>query len=148
MSQASPVTASSEAERPDYASVWERGLAFALDALVLGIVTVPLNPVLYGPGLAPSVASGLFSAGTLVAFAWVTFFEGRYGSAPGKRVLRLKVVDPSDGTEIGYRRALVRRLGWLASIAPLYLGLAWMLWDPQRQTFHDKLARSIVIRRR
>jgi uncharacterized RDD family membrane protein YckC len=148
MSQASPLTASPEAGPREYATVWERGLAFVLDALVLGIIGVPFNPLLYGSELGSSVASGLFVAGTLGALAWMTFFEGRYGSAPGKRVLRLKVVDPSDGTEIGYRRALVRRLGWLASIAPLYLGLAWMLWDPQRQTFHDKLARSIVIRRR
>jgi uncharacterized RDD family membrane protein YckC len=26
------------------------------------------------------------------------------------------------------------------------MGYMWMLWDPERQTWHDKMAGSIVVR--
>ena len=33
---------------------------------------------------------------------------------------------------------------WIGSI-PLYLGWFWMLWDPQKQTWHDKVANTFVV---
>ena len=35
---------------------------------------------------------------------------------------------------------------WIGSI-PLYLGWFWMLWDPQKQTWHDKVANTSSCRR-
>jgi uncharacterized RDD family membrane protein YckC len=28
----------------------------------------------------------------------------------------------------------------------LYLGLLWVLWDPQKQGWHDKMAGTVVVR--
>jgi uncharacterized RDD family membrane protein YckC len=29
----------------------------------------------------------------------------------------------------------------------LLLGYLWMLWDPNKQTWHDKVAQSVVVKR-
>ena len=34
---------------------------------------------------------------------------------------------------------------WLSAI-PLLLGYFWMLWDPKKQTWHDKLVSTIVVK--
>ena len=39
-----------------------------------------------------------------------------------------------------------RQLAKLLSLIPLGLGFWWMLWDPRRQTWHDKIAGTIVVR--
>ena len=33
---------------------------------------------------------------------------------------------------------------WVGSI-PLYLGWFWMLWDSEKQTWHDKVANTFVV---
>ena len=35
----------------------------------------------------------------------------------------------------------------IISAWPCYLGYLWMLWDDRRQTWQDKVANSIVVRR-
>ena len=34
----------------------------------------------------------------------------------------------------------------ILSFIPLGLGYAWALWDPQRQTWHDKIMHTYVMR--
>jgi uncharacterized RDD family membrane protein YckC len=40
----------------------------------------------------------------------------------------------------------VRALSCFLSLAPVGLGFFWMLFDPNRQTWHDKIAGTIVVR--
>ena len=57
------------------------------------------------------------------------------------------MVDLRDGTgqPVGYVRAFVRWLGSILSALALFLGYFWMLWDPEKQTWHDKMAGSVVV---
>ena len=48
---------------------------------------------------------------------------------------------------IGTRRGFIRAVVRLASEFVLYLGYLWMIWDPKRQTWHDKAVKSIVVKR-
>lgn len=46
---------------------------------------------------------------------------------------------------IGYHRAFIR-CGWrIVSAIVSLLGYLWMLWDNEKQTWHDKMARSVVV---
>ena len=67
------------------------------------------------------------------------------GQTLGKKVLGIRVVDLSGAGRIGYGRATVRYFGRFVSAIPLALGYFWMLWDDQKQTWHDKFATSIVV---
>ena len=49
------------------------------------------------------------------------------------------------GGPIGYTRGFLRYIGRILSTIPFLLGYFWMLWDPQKQTWHDKIANSVVV---
>ncbi len=73
--------------------------------------------------------------------------QGRTGQTLGKKVSGIRVVGRQDGQPIGSGRALGRWLfAWLISGSICYLGYLWALWDPQKQTWHDKVVDTVVIR--
>jgi uncharacterized RDD family membrane protein YckC len=45
----------------------------------------------------------------------------------------------------GYGRGLIRYLGRAVSAIAFYVGYLWMLWDSQKQCWHDKFAREVVV---
>jgi uncharacterized RDD family membrane protein YckC len=63
-------------------------------------------------------------------------------------LLGLRIVDAEDGSAPGMRALVLRYLGYLVAALPLCLGYLWMLWDPRRQGWHDKMARTVVVRDR
>lgn len=72
---------------------------------------------------------------------------GRKGTTWGRTIVGVKVVDIDTGQPIGMPRALGRTLFEnIVSANVLYLGYLWMLWDKDRQTWHDKITRSTVVR--
>ena len=71
--------------------------------------------------------------------------EGRTGQTVGKRALGVRVLDARTGTPIGVGRAIGRHFGKIISAIPCGLGYLWMLWDPNKQTWHDKMVGSYVV---
>lgn len=63
----------------------------------------------------------------------------------GKRIVGTGVADAQTGEPIGYKRAALRRLVYCVEAIPLYLAWLWMFTNPDRQTWHDKAARSVVV---
>ncbi len=55
------------------------------------------------------------------------------------------MIDFNTGGPIGYGRAAVRYVARILSAIVIFLGYLWMLWDPQKQTWHDKLSGSVVV---
>jgi uncharacterized RDD family membrane protein YckC len=117
---------------------WRRFAAAVIDGIVLGIVSAILRAVLGLPG------SGI---GIVVDAAYFTYFHGTTGQTPGNAALGIRVVDLRDGTgaPIGYARALARWVVSIPSFFVVFLGYLWMLWDPEKQTWHDKAAGSVVV---
>jgi hypothetical protein len=80
---------------------------------------------------------------------WVLYRFGMYvwrSATLGEIVLNLRVEKLAGGSLIGdYGTAMVRALASLLSLLPLGLGFFWMLFDPQRQTWHDKISGSILV---
>ncbi len=121
------------------AGFWRRFAGAFIDGLLLGIVGWILRKIF---GLSLGAGEGL---NLLVSLGYFTYFHGTTGQTPGNAALSIRVVDKDGGAPIGYSRALVR---WVASIVSgilLLLGYLWMLWDGEKQTWHDKAANSVVI---
>ena len=120
------------------AGFWRRFVALLLDGLLLGIV----NGILVAM-LSDSAAQGL---SLLIGLTYFTLLEGgASGQTLGKKALSIRVIDRGSGGSIGYGRAIVRYIGRIVSTIPLLLGYLWMLWDKEKQTWHDKFANSIVV---
>ena len=43
---------------------------------------------------------------------------------------------------------MIRYLGYYVSAIPFGLGLLWVAFDPRKQGWHDKMAGTVVVRRR
>ena len=120
------------------ASFGRRFVALLVDSLVFVVVGVFLGII----GASETVVNVV---ALLVAISYFTYFEGSSGQTPGKRALGIRVVDQRGGGSIGYGRAAIRYVGRIVSSIPLLLGYLWMLWDSEKQTWHDKFASSVVV---
>jgi uncharacterized RDD family membrane protein YckC len=118
------------------AGFWRRFAAAFIDGILLGVVSFILRTILGTTG------SGLT---LLIGIVYYTYFHGSTGQTPGDAALSIRIVDKDGGGSIGYGRAFVR---WLVSIVSglvLLLGYLWMLWDGEKQTWHDKAANAVVV---
>jgi RDD family len=81
--------------------------------------------------------------------AWVLYRFGMYvwkSATLGEIVLNLRVEKLDGGSLVkDYGTAIVRALASLLSLLSLGLGFVWILFDPQRQTWHDKISGSVVV---
>ncbi len=73
--------------------------------------------------------------------------QGRTGSSLGKQWVGIAVISERDGMPIGGWRTFGRALLHILDALPCYLGFLWPLWDDKRQTFADKIMKTIVVKR-
>ena len=119
------------------ASFFTRLVAYFIDAVIVGVAGLVLGFV--GGRLGSVLA--LF-----VGLGYFAYFEGSAsGQTVGKRVMDIRVVDFASGGAIGPGRAAVRYLMRIVSGFVCLLGYLWMLWDRERQTWHDKVANTVVV---
>jgi uncharacterized RDD family membrane protein YckC len=130
-------TASGSGPSGPRASFGVRFLAALIDGILVGIVGVILRVLLGTPGTGLNVLLGL---------AYYGYLEGSpSGQTLGKRAMNIRVIDFATGQSIGVGKALVRYVARILSAIPCLLGYFWMLWDPEKQTWHDKIAGSVVV---
>ncbi|MCB0338928.1 MAG: RDD family protein, partial [Bdellovibrionales bacterium] len=67
-------------------------------------------------------------------------------ATPGKMLFRMKIVDAENFQPVSPARLLVRYLAYFVSILPLFFGILWVVWDKKKQGWHDKIARTVVVR--
>ena len=80
---------------------------------------------------------------TLIKLGFGYIFNPR-GWSPGKVVVGLRIVN-RDGEPPGLRWGLMRTAGTVFSEI-LYIGYFWALFDKRKQTWHDKLGKTYVVR--
>jgi uncharacterized RDD family membrane protein YckC len=121
------------------ASFWRRFSGLLLDSTIL-IVIDELLRLIVGNGIGRPLS-------IVLALIYFTGFVGsQRGQTPGMRAMRIRVISAGGGGPIGYKRATIRWLGGYISAAALLLGFLWMLWDEEKQCWHDKLAAAFVVR--
>ena|SRR3989442_406236 len=89
----------------------------------------------------------LIVAGLSVILFVVNFMvlAGAGGQTAGMRILGIYIVRV-DGRPFTMKQAALRHLiGYPLSTVAFFLGFLWMLWDPQQQGWHDKIARTVVV---
>lgn len=120
------------------AGFWLRFAGALIDGILISIVTLPLQ-LAVDPALYYAIALPL-------GIAYYTLLEGgARGQTVGKMAVGIRVYDLAGGGSIGYGRAFIRYIGRYVSAIVFLLGYFWMLWDKEKQTWHDKLAGSVVV---
>ena len=59
--------------------------------------------------------------------------------------MNIRVVDFNTGGEIGFAKGFLRYVGRIVSSIPCLLGYFWVLREPEKQTWHDKIANTLVV---
>jgi uncharacterized RDD family membrane protein YckC len=128
-SSAAASTASDVASLPR-AGFWIRMVALLIDvvlvALVLQLIDTDGDLIVVG-----------------LAFYGAVMWKLR-GSTVGGIVCNLQVVR-LDGRELSWDTAVVRALGCFLSLVVAFLGFIWIAFDPDRQSWHDKIAGTVVV---
>ena len=136
----------------EYAGFWARVGAALIDTILVSFLTIPLVRIVYGSayGSGMSVFQGpadIAISLLLPAIASVAFWVAR-GATPGKMAISAQVVDARTGLKPSLGQSVGRYLGYYVSAIPFGLGLLWVGIDPKKQGWHDKLAGTVVIRRK
>lgn len=120
---------------------WERLLALIIDEIILFVITVIFS--LFLSQIADNLTNLIF---WVLSIAYGTFFIWKSGSTPGKKLLKIKVVN-SSYQPLGLGASLLREsIGKLLSGIIFNLGYLWVLINGKRQAWHDKLAKSFVVK--
>jgi uncharacterized RDD family membrane protein YckC len=127
------------------AGFWARFAALLIDGIIVAIV--PAIVIIIG---AAANSGAIMAIGYIVGIAFGIFYEIYFiGKAPGqtygKKALGIRVIDFATGGEIGYGRSFLRLIGRYISALVCYLGYFWMLWDKEKQCWHDKMANDVVV---
>jgi uncharacterized RDD family membrane protein YckC len=117
-----------------------RFVQYLIDAIIIGVIATAIGAVL---SMSQNGRSGLSILFLLVYF---TAFEGARSQTLGMQVMGLKVVDARTGGAIDYSRAFIRSLGRLVASLVCLLGYLWVIWDKEKQGWHDKIATTYVVR--
>jgi uncharacterized RDD family membrane protein YckC len=135
-----------------YAGFWVRVGAYILDALLWAIIGAPILWAAYGPQV---FTSGNFVEGPVdflvswvfPALATILFWVYKQAT-PGKMAIGARVVDARTGEAASTGQYVGRYFAYFISALPLGLGVLWVAWDDRKQGWHDKLAGTVVVRRR
>jgi uncharacterized RDD family membrane protein YckC len=127
---------------PSYAGFWRRVGAVLVDSLIFSL----LFGLVLGPAFvnAPLFTLEGISRSILTLFITVGFWVSFLGT-PGKLLLGCQVVDADSFSIMSAKQAFIRFVAYLASMLPLMLGFLWVLKDPRKQAFHDKVANTVVL---
>lgn len=144
-----------------YASWGRRILSDFIDYIVIYFISTPFIGDA-GPRLRDTFTAGRTPEASdlaralvvtlIVIVSYTTLLHGWRGSTFGKMAARTVLVN-DDGSKVTPQTAFVRAVSFGAIlfssfilVAPLIVNELRPLWSRERQTFHDRIARTVVVR--
>ena len=133
-----------------YAGFWIRVVATIIDAIIWVLIVTPII-YFFGPDNYYSLESN-FSTWDIIlqiiyAVVCITFWL-KLAATPGKLLLGLKVLDAETGNTLSVGQAVIRYIMYFPSTILLLIGLIWVAFDGKKQGWHDKVAKSVVVKQR
>ena len=136
----------------EYAGFWIRTGATFIDAILIIAVTYPILYAIYGAAYFHDENAGIVAGPADFLLSWVApavmaiVFWLRKQGTPGKLALSLRVVDQKTGRTLTVGQSIGRYLAYFVAAIPLGLGFIWVAFDARKQGWHDKLAKTVVVR--
>lgn len=134
-----------------YATYSRRGRALFIDSLWWTVIVlfIPLGPstdeLLAAPDAFALTIAFWLMVGQCIPILVTGVMWAVWGTSPGKRVLRLRIVDADTGKSMTVRQAMLRTVGYLLTFCTLGAGFLWVFFNPRKQALHDRIANTVVI---
>ena len=134
------------------ANGWERFFAYMIDAFILNALLRILENTAEAQirsAFSLDEARTVLLVYLIFAFTLYTTYQilcgALGGQTLGKMIIGTRVVKPN-GDLLGWRDALLRAFGYILNGFTFGIGFAWLLVDDKRQGWHDKIAKTIVVK--
>lgn len=128
-----------------YAGFWWRVAAYCLDKVfIVLLVDLLLLPLSIFFEIYSEMA--IYTLLVLMAVVYHIFCWIKFAGTPGKLLFKLKVLNVETGQKITLKQAVIRCLSYIPSTIILFCGFFWIAFDEKKQGWHDKLAKTVVIR--
>jgi uncharacterized RDD family membrane protein YckC len=121
-----------------------RLVAYLIDGILLSIVNGILGAVFAMTGSDTLVMLGSLLT-FIISIGYFVYFWTSSGQTIGHSIMKIKVVS-TDGSTLTMGKAFMRYIGYIISGLVVGLGFLWVLFDADKQGWHDKIAGTYVIK--
>ena len=136
-------------ENIQLASISKRSVAFFIDEMLLSFLLII---VLWDSFVNAQTIEALIEVTNSFVIEYIimkilyqTFFLMQYGATLGKIAMKIRVITIASLENpiftVAFNRAIFRVISELL----FYLGFLWAMFDPARQGWHDKTAKTLVV---
>jgi len=127
----------------------KRLFAYVIDDMLISIIFVIIlwTPIQNAQSIeeVAAIVNSVWLYMVMTQILYHTWFVWQYGASLGKIAMKIKVVEIETMEQprlaIAFNRAVFRIISGMI----FYLGFVWALFDPARQTWHDKTASTLVV---
>ena len=131
------------------ASTQKRAMALFIDELLLSLILIFSLSDAFANAQTVEAMIELSNTFMLeymaIKIIYQTFFIVQYGATLGKIAMKIRVIEISTMQKPRLASAFNRAVFRIISEMLFYLGYLWGMFDPARQTWHDKTARTLVV---
>ncbi len=138
----------------EYVGFWARTGASLIDSFLTLLCTLPLAGMVYGKSYWLDAQASVVRGPSDLLITWVlpavlvVLFWMFKQATPGKMAVGARIVDARSGEPASTGQLIGRYLGYFISALVLGLGFFWVAFDSRKQGWHDKLAGTVVVRRK
>ena len=133
-----------------YVGFWARVLATLIDSVLIMAITLPPLLAIYGLAYLENdeAISGLADIliSNILPMILVILFWAKKQATPGKMAVSARIVDAETGKAPSVKQCVGRYFAYILSAIPLGLGFLWVAFDAKKQSWHDKLAGTVVVK--
>ncbi|WP_130804707.1 RDD family protein [Acinetobacter ihumii] len=140
----------------EYAGFWVRFGASIIDTLIMMLAIIPSAWIFYQGNYDLVFSTGLSDqqpalwfdilVNYIFPFLYTILFWLFLAGTPGKRLMRLKVLDEKTGNKLTVGQSIIRYIGYIPSTLVFLLGFIWIAFDSKKQGWHDKMAKTVVVK--
>ena len=143
-----------------YIGFWARFVAFLIDSIAASLILAPLATKVLGElvlsdydlndqaqltellgRLTAQLSFDVLLIGTIFVLFWI--FKN---ATPGKMLFKAVIVDARTLQAPTVPQNILRYFAYYVSLLPFGLGFLWIAFDARKQGWHDKIARTVVIK--
>lgn len=138
-----------ESENITLASLQKRGLAYFIDEILISV----LFSLIYFDQIPENMSTeemigainSLFGYVVVLKVIYQTYFVWMYGATLGRIAMKIRVISTDDLENPSFLLSLSRAAFRIISESIFYLGFLWSALNPKRETWHDKVASTLVV---
>ncbi len=121
-----------------------RFIAYLIDIVILSVINYVVG-LIFGLAQDPTIALLGSLVTLIISIGYFVYFWTSTGQTVGNMIMKIKVVS-TDGSKLTITKAILRYIGYIISGVVILLGFIWVLFDPDKQGWMDKIAGTYVVR--